>query len=133
VAAATVNPVPDFPDFLTYYGVQLADIGDDGDIIVLGHHDKRLVLAALNRHARRFWGVTNLFDGAPPGPDVYDTIRQTWAAKLTRCPDAEQPNHNAVCHRCSQIRSTVADGSWWIEADVPADFPGAFPAMYWSR
>ena len=46
----------------THYGVQVAAIGDDGDLIALGHHDTRRALAAFNRHARVVWGLLNLQD-----------------------------------------------------------------------
>lgn len=98
----TTIPPELLPGLSTYYGVQLIDIGDDGDVMVLGHHDApRRVVAALNRHARLYWGMPNLYDDRSPGaytdtlkdlmprwarlvpPEQGEDWRVTWAAKST--------------------------------------------------
>lgn len=51
-------------------GIGLSDIGEDGDVIALGHHDPQRMLAALRQYARSVWGE----DLQPTGQ-----IRHQWA------------------------------------------------------
>lgn len=46
----------------THYGIGVSHIGEDGDLVALGHHSTRRALAAFNRHARIFLGLDNLAD-----------------------------------------------------------------------
>ncbi|MFJ3601864.1 hypothetical protein ACIPVA_03615 [Streptomyces anulatus] len=46
----------------TYYGIPVAYIGEDGDMVALGHHTHRRALAAFNAHARQHCGLTNIAD-----------------------------------------------------------------------
>jgi hypothetical protein len=127
VVSVTSATIPDLPDFETYYGVQVSDIGEDGDVIILGHHDKRRALAALNRHARTFWGLTNLYDGATTVSPAVDNLRERWAVLLTKCENADGPDHEGRCYRCEDIASS----SWWIDYSADETASGAFPVMMW--
>jgi hypothetical protein len=51
----------------TYGGLRLVDVGEDGAILILGHHDSEAVEAAWLAHARSFWGMkdADLADGPP--------------------------------------------------------------------
>ena len=77
-------------DWPTYYGITLTDIGEDGDIVILGHHDdQRRVIAALNRHARKFWGEESFvspWDGVMS--DIPESLHKRWGRFITRCRDA---------------------------------------------
>jgi hypothetical protein len=123
----TTPTIPDLKDFETYYGIQVSDIGEDGDVVILGHHDKRLALAALNRHARTFWGLTNLYDGEAVLSPAGDNLRECWAVLMTKCKDADSPDHVGRCHRCEDI----AGASWWIKYNAKETDLGAFPVMVW--
>jgi hypothetical protein len=46
----------------THYGIKVAHMGEDGDLIALGHHSDRRTIAAFNRHMRTFLGLANLAD-----------------------------------------------------------------------
>ncbi|WP_333759281.1 hypothetical protein [Streptomyces sp. ISBFB 2968] len=52
--------VPEMED--THYGIGVSHIGEDGDLIAIGHHSDRRTLAAFNRHMRTFLGLANLAD-----------------------------------------------------------------------
>ena len=58
--ARTLITEPEMED--THYGITVAHIGDEGDMIALGHHSPRRALAAFNRHARVFVGLVNIAD-----------------------------------------------------------------------
>jgi hypothetical protein len=60
-----------------YYGINVCEIGEDGDyIIAAGHVEPRKMLAAANAYARKVWDLPALYDGA--ASDV--TIRHEMCA-----------------------------------------------------
>jgi hypothetical protein len=70
-----------------HYGIPVCHVGEDGDLLALGHHDARKVLAAFNRHARVCAGLLNLADDrSTTVADLLPSLRQRWA--LFRPPDA---------------------------------------------
>lgn len=100
----------------THYGIPVCHIGDDGEsLLALGHHTVRRLLAAWNRHARTFCGLTGMFDDrsltvAALLPD----IRTCWA--IFRTPDPANERE---------------DQDWaWVVKWVAEDFPGAVPVMW---
>lgn len=105
--------VPKLGGFLTYYGVQVSAIGDDGDLVALGHVGKLRALAAFNRVAREVWGNARdhgnaaLYDGEGQPDQVVDSVRHTWMTNDRPADD------------------------WWMRKAHPDD-PGAFPVTYWS-
>jgi hypothetical protein len=122
-----MTSTPDLKGFETYYGLRLSDIGEDGDVIILGHHsDEPLrVVAALNRHARTFWGLANLIDR--PGAELDDlvgAIHETHAVIVVQCDDSA---HEPDCSRCREI----GEADWWIEWNHAGDDPNAFPVTMW--
>lgn len=95
-----------------HYGIAVADIGDDGDMIALGHHDFRRVLAAFNRHARTVWGLHNVWDTrSVTVADVKPCIQQRWGVFAP--PDPEQGDDT--------------DCPWYVDWSVSADAPNAIP------
>lgn len=108
----TTATIPDLKGFETYYGLKVSDIGEDGNVLILGHHhhDPLRVVAALNRHARTFWGLRNLIDerDALLG-DLVGALIETYAV----------------------VESFDADGDWYIRWDVDQAVEGAFPATVW--
>ena len=107
------NSLPDLKGFETYYGLRVADIGEDGNVIVLGHyHDSPLrVIAALNKHARTFWGLTNLLDD--PGAELADL-------------------KSALTETYAVVEKYDGNLDWYISWNEPANRPGAFPATIWG-
>ena len=105
--------LPDLKGFETYYGLQVSDIGEDGYTLILGHHsdDPLRILAALNRHARQFWGCCNLFDDY--GGRVVDlarTLSETWAI----------------------VEAFDRHGDWYIRWNMQPSDPEAFPVTVWA-
>ncbi|MEU8258552.1 hypothetical protein AB0C06_30280 [Micromonospora inaquosa] len=89
-------------------GIALSDIGEDGGVIALGHHDPARLLPVLRRYANEMWGEVLAL--ADPG-DPYAQIRHEWVVNTG---------------------DTVAgpEQEWCLEP-VPADAPGAFPVTRW--
>lgn len=105
--------IPDLKGFNTYYGLQVSDIGEDGNLIILGHHhaEPRRVIAALNQHARTFWSLTNLLDDR--GADLADlagALHETYAV----------------------VEEFDRHGAWYIRWNVDPATPEAFPATIWT-
>lgn len=64
----------------THYGIPVAHIGEDGDMLALGHPGIRRAFAAFNRHARVFCGLANLADDQSARlADWSDAITEEWA------------------------------------------------------
>ncbi|MEH0826307.1 MULTISPECIES: NUDIX domain-containing protein [unclassified Micromonospora] len=92
----------------TIDGIALSDIGEDGDIVAVGHHDPRRMLTALRRYARESWGEA-LAPADPANP--YAQIHHEWVVNTG---------------------DTIAgpEQEWCLES-APADAPGAFPVTRW--
>lgn len=113
--------------FEAYYGLQLSDIGEDGEVIVLGHHgsDPHRVIGALNQHARRCWGFANLMDDRSAElAELQDMFVQTYA--VARC---GKTCRDAECVRCEEVRGGKRE--WWIEWNREPGEEHAFPATIW--
>lgn len=90
----------------SYYGLQVCDVGDDGDILVFGHNDNRRTLAAIARHSRVWWGVS----------------MREWTLA-----EAEA---NTV-RRWARLIEPDPGEDWRITWGARADDVGAFPVTHW--
>lgn len=98
----------------SHYGIAVCHLGEDGDMLALGHHEPRKVLAAFNRHARVFLGLTNLFDDrSVKAADVLEDISAKWAVFGPPDPErGEEPSY-----------------PWYADWSGTAETPGAMPVM----
>ncbi|OQQ13023.1 hypothetical protein B0675_40100 [Streptomyces sp. M41(2017)] len=95
----------------THYGISVCNIGEDGDMLALGHPGDRRALAAFNRHARVFIGLCNLADD--PRATLSEWVGSTqekWV--IFRKPDPEQGEDPDYV---------------WVCDDADASTPGALP------
>lgn len=109
-----------------YYGVALAEIGEEGDaVIAFGHHEPRRYLAAMLKFARvRGWGARELNLGVLPAGDA-EKAKQ-WRV-IYRHADAETVgNHWSTPDWC-----VCDDCNWWA-VEAAEDAPGATPVMWWE-
>jgi len=95
-----VTPEPE----ATHYGIPVTAVGEDGDVLALGHHEPRRALAAFNRHAREQVGLLNLTDiRSSTAAECLAYITQGWA--LFRKPllddDSEDPDWEWVMVPCA--------------------------------
>jgi hypothetical protein len=96
----------------THYGIQVAHIGEDGDMLALGHHDTRRALAAFNRHARTFCDLINLADDR-------DACAEDWAGQI---------EHRMAVIRKPDVTNLYEDPAWrWVADWSDANAPGARP------
>jgi hypothetical protein len=110
-----------------HYGVRVAYVGDDGEMMALGHHEPRRVVAAFNREARVHSWLTNMCDDDRAWyRDVADDLRQEYGVLATACEGADQPDHDDDCGECYEIRKS----DWYVRWGE-ADTPGAFPVTTW--
>lgn len=98
---------PDLDMAGTYYGVQISDIGDDGDVIALGHVGACRMVAAMRRHARVGYGNPAHYAGWTL-EDLTDDIRHAWVVNVG------------------------GDRVEWELPLVDPTTPGAFPVTYWT-
>lgn len=109
------RPLPNLDGFDTCYGVRVVVLGEDFDLLALGHHDRRRALAAFNRYSRRVIGDAL-------GAAELVEIRYTWAVLAGECGECDDPAD--VCEQCQVVRA----GGWWLEYDDEyATDPDAFP------
>lgn len=113
-AAADDTPTPDLNMVATFYRVPLSDIGEDGNVVALGHVGKYRMLAALRRHARENWG-----------DDLF----------LTHSLGAQAPNLDGALDRISHLwminTGSTEEFGWCMEQAQPSD-PNAFPVTWWA-
>lgn len=100
----------------TYFGIPVSHIGDDGEgLIAIGHHPMRRVIAAFNRHHRRFVGLAGLHDDpTQSAADVARDIKTVWA--VFRKPDPQSEYENS-------------EYDWYLDT-VEQGTPGAVPVMW---
>jgi hypothetical protein len=128
-----------FPDELIadasfHHGLMVIPLGDDGDVaIILGHHDDRRAVAALNRFCRLGMGHRNMYD-APEATyaDACADLSRLWAKLITQCSAADEHWHVDGCVTCAAIREAIKDNNWCIGYDFAQDDPGVFPVMVWQ-
>jgi hypothetical protein len=118
VTAPTTSPTPpDLSGFETFYGVPVCYIGEDGDVVALGHHDQRRTIAAMNALARTQAGLRNLIDRRKASvKDITETLSQKWATV--------------------EVHNGIGDGPYgydWYMEWATWDTPGAFPVMLWTQ
>ncbi|MEU9509932.1 NUDIX domain-containing protein [Micromonospora sp. NPDC048170] len=89
-------------------GIAMGDIGEDGDIIALGHHDPARLLTTLRRYARQVWG--EVLEPADP-TDPTAQIRHQWVVNTGDGAGPEQ---------------------WCLEPAVPSA-AGAVPVTRWFQ
>jgi hypothetical protein len=87
----------------THYGIKVSHIGEDGDLIALGHHSDLRTLAAFNRHMRVFLGLANLADDrSSTAAEWVPALQRKHAVFRTPDPDNEfeDPEWSWVAHWC---------------------------------
>ena len=140
-------------DSTVEYGVPVLDFGEDGDMVAIGHHEPRRVIAAMNAHYRRQHHpdpTDRYSQGIRPrwAGDLYpnvDLARQKrwwatyqdttgalsylWWRLLEHCDHETEPHHNehGDCHTCVLLAEST-----WVAAAVPAGTPDAFPVVVWE-
>lgn len=104
-----VTPVPED----SHYGIPVTHVGEDGDMLALGHHHPRRALAAFNRHARVFCGLANVADDrSAEADDMLNLITAGWGQfRKPYAGDAEDP-----------------DCEWYLDP-CASDAPNATPYM----
>ncbi|WP_399559380.1 hypothetical protein [Streptomyces chartreusis] len=96
----------------TYFGTPVSHIGEDGDMLALGHPGIRRAFAAFNRHARVFCGLANLADDSHATAGAWaDAISERWAIFRKPDPDSEweDPDYDWIAQ--------------WVEPGTPGARP----------
>lgn len=133
LVAADLLADPTRHGFVVFYGVPVCAIGEDGDLVALGHHEPRRVIAAMNAYSRRLIGLGNLYDdeGATyVAAAVRLSARHTILLGVDACEYRADDAEQGKAHRCDMC-STIESQGWWMRtSDEPV--PGSFPTMVWS-
>lgn len=119
--------IPELGGFGTRYGVRVSAIGEDGDMVILGHVEPRRALAAFNSYCRVVIGLTDIYDGlvGTPVPMALKAISHGWASLVTACDEAGEEDHEEDCYQCIEISESL----WWMEIGEK-ERPNAFPVTY---
>jgi hypothetical protein len=124
--------IPDLAYFELYDGIPVTEIGEDGDLVALGHHDADADVVAFQ--ARLAALGCDLWEDS----DLATWISRKWAVTVTGgCRDGDCPpasrysswhDEEGNCLRCKEIREQDAIGGWWLDFDnVTESTPDAFP------
>jgi hypothetical protein len=122
--------MPDLAGFEDFYGMKVSAIGDDGDLIILGHHNPTYALAAFTAYSVNVLGLSDIYDGhcADPGPTAAAAICHKRASLLTECDEARESDHDLEdCSLCAEI----ADHLWYLEIGEQEQ-PNTFPVTYFT-
>lgn len=130
-----------------HHGLRVLELGEDGEtLVVLGHHDDRRTLAALNRFARTTWG-TDSVAGDLPDPGDGELVRRelhrlraivVHACALGLNVDDDDPRPAGQLERVTTASPTCPDcaaiGAPWALTwpDDAQDAPDAFPITVWE-
>lgn len=132
VPAAQDPRIPALPDFDVQFGIPISAIGEDGDLIALGHHAPKAALAAFNAYARQTIGLVDLLDGRGAWREALVSVQQRWAVWLTdRCRTCAKDGQRDDCWSCVDVREAARLHSWWLDWAAAEDEPGAFPVTVW--
>ncbi len=127
-APATSGPVATVeqlrPLLREVYGVRLDWVGENGEVLILGHHGPRRAVAAVTWLHR---------DVSPDQPgatyrSVAAGLRESWAVLRTACSRVEERDHRHPCPECLDMQG----GRWWIAWHRREGLPGVFPVTLWS-
>lgn len=120
---------PELSGFTEIYGIKVSALGEDGDLIALGHHKPIYALAAFTGYAVDVMGLQDVYDGLvdDPGPKVTAATKHGWATLKTACDEAGEDDHDDDCYECIEI----SEFSWYIEVGEK-EVPGAFPVTYFT-
>jgi hypothetical protein len=114
--------------FSEHYGIRVAYLGEDGDMIALGHHDSRRVVAAFNRHARHHSCWLNMADDTEATyADVINALQATYVTEDLVCGSCnDDDDDDCTTCRTSHDRRFSVDG-WDLSFGVSKPGPGVFP------
>jgi len=121
--------IPDLPGFVDYYGMKVSSLGEDGDMVILGHHLNTYALAAFTAYSVNTLGLQDIYDGlvADPGPTAAEAIKHGWASLKPTCDNADDEDHEDDCYECIEIE----ESGWWMEIGEK-EFPNTFPVTYFT-
>lgn len=94
--------IPDLAGFTVCYGVPVSSIGEDGDLVALGHYPPHRALAAFNRYSRTVIGLKDITDGGYVSDmtALLKAMEPKWAVQRQHC---------ATFPQCGSV-GPVADG-----------------------
>lgn len=132
-----MGQVPDLDGrgFATFYGVQVAWLGEDDEwMVALGHHEPRYAAAAFAAMCRDMgWSGLGeaISDRSPTLCKVAELLDHDQAVLLTdRCATAylhPDGHDDGDCSTCDYVRETAKTGDWYMAIGCSEDDPDAFP------
>lgn len=146
----TTATIPDLDGFTTIYGVPISCIGEDGDMIMLGHIDDRTAVAVARAYLRKLWTNQDEVDryldtrlGRDPWAyqraltrdvlGMFEPVSRRYGHLIQHCdrwPMCQEPD--GECGQpttCQELDSC----NWWIDCDVRPGGHGVFPVSYWAE
>lgn len=112
-----------------FYGVHVCCIGEDGNMVALGHHEPKRVIAALNRYSREEIGLLNICDSSWVSyTECAEFLEWKHAVIVNECDDHDPQDDSLFdgCHRCLGLASDEWHMRWSGE---PSE--ASFPVTMW--
>jgi hypothetical protein len=142
----SVSETTSFPDVVlkdtvTVYGVPITCVGEDGDLLALGHYDDRRTVAAFAAFTRRHlgWHMNAAFTRRHlgwhmnveyPHEPILSGVSRKWAVlQSDGCDAVHETWHEPQCGLCTEIRAH----EWWMRWNVSESDDGAFPVTLWEE
>jgi hypothetical protein len=121
--------IPELSGFTEIYGMRVSTIGEDGDMVILGHHETAYALAAFTGYSVDTLGLSDIYDGLQPdpGPTATKAIKRGWASLKTACDEFGEDEHDPDCYECIEI----SECSWYLEIGEK-EHPNSFPVTYFT-
>ncbi|MDQ0376538.1 hypothetical protein [Amycolatopsis thermophila] len=115
-----------------HYGVWVCFVGDDGDLVALGHHEPKRVLAAFNRYCRIELSMRNVADDRDVSyKEAAEILRWRHGRLITACESPDHDDEIRMGHSCHQCALLGGGGEWWLDWSNP-EHPDAFPITMWQ-
>lgn len=121
------------------HGLRILELGEEGEhLVVLGHHDDRRTVAAINAHARMTWGEGLHSMNGTTYTEVVGELRRHRAALVHGCGRGiVRSNDERSATRSTRARPCLAcatgDSPWGLTWAAAAQTdPAAFDVTVWD-
>lgn len=134
------TPLTQFPEELIesasfHYGLMIVHFSGAEDVpFILGHHDARRAVAALNHYSREDCRLPGVFDDpSATYVDAVSHLEKRWAKFIIGFDDIDDRSLRDNEYIPCLSRRSIEEGGWLLQYNCTADEPDVFPVMVWQE